>query len=296
MSFVHLHVHTEYSLLDGSNKIKEYVSRVKELGMNSAAITDHGVMYGVIDFYRAAKAAGIKPILGCEVYVAPGSRFDKAPGMTDDRYYHLVLLAENQKGYENLTKIVSKGFVEGYYYKPRVDMEVLEKYHEGIIALSACLAGEVQKNLQRGMYQEAIASAKRYEEIFGKHNFFLELQDHGMQEQQMVNQQLIRLSMETGIELVATNDVHYTYAEDEKPHDILLCLQTGKKLDDENRMRYEGGQYYVKSEAQMKALFPYALEAIENTQKIADRCHVEIEFGVTKLQKYEVPDGYTSWE
>ena len=296
MSFVHLHVHTEYSLLDGSNKIKEYVSRVKELGMNSAAITDHGVMYGVIDFYRAAKAAGIKPILGCEVYVAPGSRFDKAPGMTDDRYYHLVLLAENQKGYENLTKIVSKGFVEGYYYKPRVDMEVLEKYHEGIIALSACLAGEVQKNLQRGMYQEAIASAKRYEEIFGKHNFFLELQDHGMQEQQMVNQQLIRLSMETGIELVATNDVHYTYAEDEKPHDILLCLQTGKKLDDENRMRYEGGQYYVKSEAQMKALFPYALEAIENTQKIADRCHVEIEFGVTKLPKYDVPDGYTSWE
>ena len=296
MSFVHLHVHTEYSLLDGSNKIKEYVSRVKELGMNSAAITDHGVMYGVIDFYRAAKAAGIKPILGCEVYVAPGSRFEKTPGMTDDRYYHLVLLAENQKGYENLTKIVSKGFVEGYYYKPRVDMEVLEEYHEGIIALSACLAGEVQKYLQRGMYQEALAAAKRYEGIFGKNNFFLELQDHGMQEQQLVNQQLLRLSMQTGIELVATNDVHYTYAEDEKPHDILLCLQTGKKLDDENRMRYEGGQYYVKSEDEMKALFPYALEALENTQKIADRCHVEIEFGVTKLPKYDVPDGYTSWE
>ena len=296
MSFVHLHVHTEYSLLDGSNKIKEYVSRVKELGMNSAAITDHGVMYGVIDFYRAAKAAGIKPILGCEVYVAPGSRFDKAPGMTDDRYYHLVLLAENQKGYENLTKIVSKGFVDGYYYKPRVDMEILEEYHEGIIALSACLAGEVQKNLQRGMYLEALAAAKRYEDIFGKNNFFLELQDHGMQEQQMVNQQLIRLSMDTGIALVATNDVHYTYAEDEKPHDILLCLQTGKKLDDENRMRYEGGQYYVKSEDEMKHLFPYALDALENTQKIADRCHVEIEFGVTKLPKYDVPDGYTSWE
>jgi len=296
MSFVHLHVHTEYSLLDGSNKIKEYVSRVKELGMNSAAITDHGVMYGVIEFYRAAKAAGIKPILGCEVYVAPSSRFEKTPGMTDDRYYHLVLLAENQKGYENLTKIVSKGFVEGYYYKPRVDMEVLEEYHEGIIALSACLAGEVQKYLQRGMYQEALAAAKRYEGIFGKNNFFLELQDHGMQEQQLVNQQLLRLSMETGIELVATNDVHYTYAEDEKPHDILLCLQTGKKLDDENRMRYEGGQYYVKTEDEMKALFPYALEALENTQKIADRCHVEIEFGVTKLPKYDVPDGYTSWE
>ena len=296
MSFAHLHVHTEYSLLDGSNKIKEYVSRVKELGMNSAAITDHGVMYGVIDFYRAAKVAGIKPILGCEVYVAPGSRHDKAVGTTEDRYYHLVLLAENQKGYENLTKIVSKAFVEGYYYKPRVDMELLEEYHEGIIGLSACLAGEVQKNLQRMMYQEAFDAAKRYEGIFGKGNFFLELQDHGMPEQKMVNQQLLRLSQETGIELVATNDVHYTYAEDEKPHDILLCIQTGKKLDDENRMRYEGGQYYVKSEDEMKELFPYALEAIENTQKIADRCHVEIEFGVTKLPKYDVPEGYTSWE
>ena len=296
MSFTHLHVHTEYSLLDGSNKIKEYVARVKELGMNSAAITDHGVMYGVIDFYRAAKAAGIKPILGCEVYVAPGSRLEKTAGTTEDRYYHLVLLAENQKGYENLTKIVSKAFVEGYYYKPRVDMELLQEYHEGIIALSACLAGEVQKYLQRAMYQEAFAAAKRYEEIFGKGNFFLELQDHGMQEQMMVNQQLVRLSQETGIELVATNDVHYTYAEDEKPHDILLCIQTGKKLEDENRMRYEGGQYYVKSEEEMRALFPYALDAIENTQKIADRCHVEIEFGVTKLPKYDVPDGYTSWE
>ncbi len=296
MSFTHLHVHTEYSLLDGSNKIKEYVARVKELGMTSAAITDHGVMYGVIDFYRAAKAAGIKPILGCEVYVATGSRFEKTPGTTEDRYYHLVLLAETQKGYENLTKIVSKAFVEGYYYKPRVDMELLEQYHEGIIALSACLAGEVQKNLLRAMYQEAYFAAKRYEAIFGKGNFFLELQDHGMQEQQMVNQQLLRLSQETGIELVATNDVHYTFAEDEKPHDILLCIQTGKKLDDENRMRYEGGQYFVKSEDEMKQLFPYALDALENTQKIADRCNVEIEFGVTKLPKYDVPQGYTSWE
>ncbi len=296
MSFTHLHVHTEYSLLDGSNKIKEYVARVKELGMTSAAITDHGVMYGVIDFYRAAKAVGIKPILGCEVYVAPGSRFEKTPGTTEDRYYHLVLLAETQKGYENLTKIVSRAFVEGYYYKPRVDMELLKEYHEGIIALSACLAGEVQKNLQRVMYQEALVAAKRYEAIFGKGNFFLELQDHGMQEQAMVNQQLLRLSQETGIELVATNDVHYTFAEDEKPHDILLCIQTGKKLGDENRMRYEGGQYYVKSEEEMKFLFPYALEAVENTQKIADRCHVEIEFGVTKLPRYDVPAGYTSWE
>jgi len=297
MSFAHLHVHTEYSLLDGSNKIKEYVARVKELGMNSAAITDHGVMYGVIDFYNAAKNAGIKPILGCEVYVAPGSRFDKTPGnSSEDRYYHLVLLAENQTGYQNLMKIVSKGFVDGYYYKPRVDMEVLEQYHEGIIALSACLAGEVQKFLLRGMYAEAMEAAKRYENIFGKDNFFLELQDHGMQEQGMVNQQLLRLSQDTGIELVATNDVHYTYADDEKPHDILLCIQTGKKLADEDRMRYEGGQYFVKSEDEMRALFPYALEAIENTQKIADRCNVDFEFHVTKLPRYDVPEGYTAWE
>ncbi|HBA62511.1 MAG TPA: DNA polymerase III subunit alpha [Lachnospiraceae bacterium] len=297
MNFAHLHVHTEYSLLDGSNKIKEYVARVKELGMNSAAITDHGVMFGVIDFYREAKAQGIRPILGCEVYVAPGSRFDKeAVGSGEDRYYHLVLLAENNTGYQNLMKIVSKGFVEGYYYKPRVDLEVLEEYHEGIIALSACLAGEVQRNLVRRMYDEAVKAARRYENIFGKGNFFLELQDHGIPEQGMVNQQLIRMSEETGIDLVATNDVHYTYAEDEKAHDILLCIQTGKKLADEDRMRYEGGQYYVKSAEEMAELFRYAPEALENTQKIADRCHVEIEFGVTKLPKYDVPEGYTSWE
>ena len=297
MSFAHLHVHTEYSLLDGSNKIKECVARVKELGMDSVAITDHGVMFGVIDFYRAAKAEGIKPILGCEVYVAPGSRFDKEPGVRgEDRYYHLVLLAENDQGYHNLMKIVSRGFTEGYYYKPRVDMEVLREFHEGIIALSACLAGEVQKNVLRGMYEEGKAAALRYQEIFGEGNFFLELQDHGMQEQKQVNQSLLRMSQETRIPLVATNDVHYTYAEDEKPHDMLLCIQTGKKLADEDRMRYEGGQYYIKSEEEMKGLFPYALEALENTQKIADRCNVEIEFGVTKLPKYDVPEGYTSWE
>ena len=297
MSFAHLHVHTEYSLLDGSNKIKECVARVKELGMDSVAITDHGVMFGVIDFYRAAKAAGIKPILGCEVYVAPGSRFDKEPGVRgEDRYYHLVLLAENDQGYHNLMKIVSRGFTEGYYYKPRVDMQVLREFHEGIIALSACLAGEVQKNILRGMYEEGKAAALRYQEIFGEGNFFLELQDHGMQEQKQVNQSLLRMSQETKIPLVATNDVHYTYAEDEKPHDMLLCIQTGKKLADEDRMRYEGGQYYIKSEEEMRGLFPYALEALENTQKIADRCNVEIEFGVTKLPKYDVPEGYTSWE
>lgn len=296
MSFAHLHVHTEYSLLDGSNKIKEYIARVKELGMDSAAITDHGVMYGAIDFYRAAKEAGIKPILGCEVYVAPGSRFDREKVEGEDRYYHLILLAENDIGYHNLMKIVSRGFTEGYYYKPRVDREVLETYHEGIICLSACLAGEVQKLLARGNYEEAKKAALWHQETFGTGNYFLELQDHGLPEQKNVNQQLLRLSQDTGIELVATNDVHYTYESDVDSHDILLCIQTGKKLADENRMRYEGGQFYVKSEEQMKELFPYALQAIENTQKIADRCSVEIEFGVLKLPKYDVPDGYTSWE
>ena len=296
MNFTHLHVHTEYSLLDGSNKINEYVARVKEMGMNSAAITDHGVMFGCIDFYRAAKAAGIKPILGCEVYVAPGSRFDREIGQAEDRYYHLVLLAENNHGYENLMKIVSKAFVDGFYYKPRVDMDLLQEYHEGIIALSACLAGEVAKNITRGMYEEAKSAALRYEKIFGKGNFFLELQDHGIPQQQRVNQQLLRMSQETGIALVATNDVHYTYDTDAEAHDILLCVQTRKLLSDENRMRYEGGQYYVKSPEEMAELFPYIPEALENTQKIADRCEVEIEFGVTKLPKFDVPAPYTSWE
>ena len=295
MAFVHLHVHTEYSLLDGSNKIKEYVKRVKELGMDSAAITDHGVMYGVIDFYKEAVAAGINPIIGCEVYVAPRSRFDRELTGGDDRYYHLVLLAENNTGYANLMKIVSCGFTEGYYYRPRVDMEVLQEYHEGIIALSACLAGEVQRYIQKGLVDEAGKVAKRYEACFGKGNFFLELQDHGIPTQQMVNSTLLRMSQELDIPLVATNDVHYTYAEDAQPHDILLCLQTGKKLADEDRMRYEGGQYYVKSEEEMKGLFPYAWEAVENTQRIADRCHVEIEFGKYKVPHYEVPEGYDSW-
>ncbi len=295
MAFTHLHVHTEYSLLDGSNKIKEYVKRVKELGMNSAAITDHGVMYGVIDFYKACKAEGINPILGCEVYVAPNSRFDKELTGGEDRYYHLVLLAENNKGYENLMKIVSRGFTEGYYYKPRVDMELLQEYHEGIIALSACLAGEVQRYIQKGLVDEAKKTALKYQDCFGKGNYFLELQDHGLPEQKLVNTTLLQMSKELDIPMVVTNDVHYTYADDVKPHDILLCLQTGKKLSDEDRMRYEGGQYYVKSEEEMKGLFPYAWEAVENTQRIADRCYVEIEFGVTKLPKFDVPEGYNSW-
>ena len=295
MAFTHLHVHTEYSLLDGSNKIKEYVKRVKELGMDSAAITDHGVMYGVIDFYKACKAEGINPILGCEVYVAPNSRFDKELTGGEDRYSHLVLLAENNKGYENLMKIVSRGFTEGYYYKPRVDMELLQEYHEGIIALSACLAGEVQRYIQKGLVDEAKKAALKYQDCFGKGNYFLELQDHGLPEQKLVNTTLLQMSRELDIPMVVTNDVHYTYADDVKPHDILLCLQTGKKLSDEDRMRYEGGQYYVKSEEEMKGLFPYAWEAVENTQRIADRCHVEIEFGVTKLPKFDVPEGYNSW-
>ena len=304
MAFTHLHVHTEYSLLDGSSKIKELVARAKELGMDSLAITDHGVMYGVIDFYRAAKDAGIKPIIGCEIYVSPGSRFERETGHNEDRYYHLVLLAENDRGYHNLMKIVSKGFTEGYYYKPRVDYEVLEQYSEGIIALSACLAGEVQKYLARNMYDEACKSALRYQKIFGKGNFFLELQDHGIDMQKKVNMDLLRMSSELGIELVATNDIHYIYDTDYEAHDILLCIQTGKKVMDEDRMRYEGGQYYLKSEEEMRALFPYALQAIDNTAKIAARCNVEIEFGVRKLPKYQVPkefwdseeeEGEASW-
>ena len=294
MAFTHLHVHTEYSLLDGSNKIKELVARTKELGMDSVAITDHGVMYGVIDFYRAARAAGIRPIIGCEVYVAPNSRFDKA-GQQDNKYNHLVLLAENNTGYHNLMKLVSKGFTEGFYYKPRVDMEVLRQYHEGIIALSACLAGIVPEYIQKGLYEEAKSKALELESVFGKGNFFLELQDHGIPAQKTVNNSLLRMSQETGIELVATNDIHYTYAEDEKPHDILLCIQTGKKVADEDRMRYEGGQYYVKSEEEMKKLFPYAKQACENTHKIAKRCHVDIEFGKYKLPEFPVPEGYDAW-
>ena len=295
MAFTHLHVHTEYSLLDGSSKIKEITKRAKELGMDSLAITDHGVMYGAIDFYRAALANDIKPIIGCEVYVAPGSRFDKEANAGEDRYYHLILLAENNTGYENLCRIVSKGFVDGFYYKPRVDYEVLEKYSEGIICLSACLAGEVQRYLARDEYEKAKEAAVRHLNIFGKDNYFLELQDHGIPEQKTVNQALLRLSKELDIDLVCTNDVHYTYADDVEAHDILLCIQTGKKKSDEDRMRYEGGQFYLKSEEEMASLFKYAPQALENTHKIAERCNVTFEFGVTKLPNFEVPEGYTPW-
>jgi DNA polymerase-3 subunit alpha len=293
MEFTHLHVHTEYSLLDGSSKIKELVAQTKKLGMDSIAITDHGVMYGVIDFYKAAKEIGIKPIIGCEVYVAPGSRFIK-DSKQDDRYFHLVLLAENDQGYSNLMKLVSNGFTEGFYYKPRIDFELIEKYHEGIIALSACLGGELPSLLRSGRYNDAKEIALKYQSVFGSDNYFLELQDHGYPEQKTVNQQLIKLSKETGIKLVATNDSHYTYKEDEQAHDILLCIQTNKKVDDVDRMRYEGGQFYLKSPEEMYKLFPYATDALRNTHDIAERCNVEIEFGVTKLPEFDVPEGYNA--
>lgn len=294
MSFTHLHVHTEYSLLDGSSKIKELVHQAKELGMDSIAITDHGAMYGVINFYRAAKAEGIKPIIGCEIYVTTGSRFDKEASQGDKRYYHLVLLAQNDTGYHNLMKIVSRGFTEGFYYKPRVDYEVLEEYKEGLIALSACLAGEVATYIRENNYEKAKNTALRLQDLFGKDNFFLELQDHGIPDQTKVNTALLKMSKETGIDLVATNDIHYTFKEDAEAHDILLCIQTGKKVQDEDRMRYEGGQYYLKSPEEMQRLFPYAREAIENTGKIAKRCNVEIVFGEQKVPEYDVPEGYTA--
>lgn len=295
MDFTHLHVHTEYSLLDGSAKIKELVARAKELGMKALAITDHGVMYGAIDFYKAAKAAGIKPIIGCEVYVAPGSRFDREITKGEDRYYHLVLLAKNNQGYKNLSKIVSKGFTEGYYYKPRVDLEVLRTYSEGIIALSACLAGEVAVNLRKNRYEQAKETALTYLDIFGEGNYYLEMQDHGIPEQRIVNAGIMRLSQETGIPMVVTNDSHYINADDAEAHDVLLCIQTGKLVTDEDRMRYDGGQYYLKSPEEMAELFPYAKDALENTCRIADMCNVEIVFGEQKVPAFDVPAGYSAF-
>lgn len=294
MEFTHLHVHTGYSLLDGAAKIKELVHRAKELGYDSLAITDHGVMYGVIEFYEACLAEGIKPILGCEVYVSPGSRFDREASRGEDRYYHLVLLAENDKGYHNLSKIVTRGFTEGFYYKPRVDMEVLQEFHEGVIALSACLAGEVAVNLRRGNYEGAKEAAIRHRDIFGENNYFLEMQDHGIPEQQTVIAGVMRLSKELGIPTVATNDSHYIYKEDWEAHDVLLCIQTGSKVDDEDRMRYAKGQFYLKSKEEMAELFPFAADALENTHKIAERCNVNIVFGEQKVPKFDVPEGYTA--
>ena len=295
MAFTHLHVHTGYSLLDGSGKIPEMVARAKELGMDSLAITDHGAMYGAIEFYKACKKEGIKPVIGCEVYVAPGKCTDKENSVSDERYRHMVLLAESNEGYRNLIKIVSKGFTEGFYYKPRVDDGILEKYHKGIIALSACLAGEIPRYLVQGRYEDALASARKYNKIFGEGNFFLEMQDHGLSDQTTANQGIIRLHNETGIPLVVTNDVHYTFADDAEAHDILLCIQTQKKVQDTDRMRYEGGQFYLKSEEEMRTLFPAFPEAYDNTQKIADRCNVEFEFNKYKLPHFDVPEGYTSF-
>lgn len=292
--FTHLHVHTEYSLLDGSAKIKELIARAKELNMDSIAITDHGAMYGVIDFYKEAKAQGIKPVIGCEVYVASKSRFSKEN--TGFNYCHLVLIAENNEGYQNLIKLVSYGFIEGFYYKPRIDIELLKKYHKGIIASSACLAGPVARNILQVSYEKAKEVALEYDEIFGRGNFFLELQDHGLKDQQIVNHALMRLHNETGIPMICTNDSHYIYKEDSTPHDILLCIQTGKTVNDSDRMRYEGGQFYLKSSDEMYELFPYAEEALENTWKIAQRCNVEFTFHDLKLPRFDVPEGKTASE
>ena len=296
MAFTHLHVHTGYSLLDGSARIPELVSRAKELGFDSLAITDHGVMYGAIDFYKECRKQGIRPIIGCEVYVSPGSRFDREAGKEDERYYHLILLAENNEGYANLSRIVTRGFTEGYYYKPRVDREVLKKYHKGIICLSACLQGEVAFYLRRHLYDDAKRAALDHLAIFGEGNYFLEMQDHGYSDDSVVNAGVMRISQETGIPMVVTNDSHYIYKEDWEAHDILLCIQTASKVADENRMRYEGGQFYLKSEEEMRALFPYAPEALENTHRIAERCNVEITFGEQKIPRYDVPDGMTADE
>ena len=292
MAFTHLHVHTEYSLLDGSGRIKDMISSAKEAGMDSIAITDHGVMYGVIDFYNAAKEAGIKPIIGCEVYVAPESRFDREASKGDERYHHLILLAENNIGYANLMKLVSKGFTDGFYYKPRIDKEILREYHKGLIALSACLAGEIPSLLVKNDYPAALDAAREYVDIFGKNNFFIELQDHGIEEQRRANQGLMRIAEELGLDMVVTNDVHYVHKDDAKSHDILLCIQTGKKVGDTERLTYRFGEFYLRTEEEMREIFPYCPEAVDNTHKIADRCNVEIEFGITKLPAYDCPDGY----
>jgi len=295
MQFCHLHTHTEYSLLDGEASIKKLVARVKELGMDSCAITDHGSMYGVVDFYREAKAQGIHPIIGCEVYMAPRSRFDKVHDI-DNKTSHLILLAENQKGYKNLIKLVSAGYIDGFYYKPRIDFEMLKEHSEGIIALSACIAGEVPKALLRGDYDEAKKIALKYAEVLGKDNYFLEIQDHGLSEQKRIIPDMLRLSEETGIGLVATNDIHYLKKEDAKYQDVLMCIQMEKKVDDPDRMKFETEEFYIKSPEEMMSLFEYVPQAIENTEKIAKRCNVDFDFGTRHLPAYAVPDGKDAFE
>ncbi len=293
--FVHLHVHTEYSLLDGANRIKDLIRRATELGMKSLAITDHGVMYGVIDFYKEAKKFGIKPILGCEVYMANRSRLDKQAGIDADNG-HLILLAKNQTGYKNLMKLVSSGFTEGYYYKPRIDMDILSRHSEGLIALSACLSGDIPKAILKNDYNKAKSLTLKYSDIMGTGNFFLELQNNGLEEQNLVNQNLIRLSKETGIPLVATNDAHYLRREDAKAHEVLLCIQTGKKITDEDRMKFSSDDFYIKSPDEMSQLFRNIPEAIENTVRIADSCNLELEFNKLHLPEFDVPENADPFE
>ena len=287
--FVHLHVHSEYSLLDGACRISKLAETAAARGQTACAITDHGVMYGVIDFYRAAKKCGIKPIIGCEVYCAARTRFDREGG-TDREHNHLVLLCENNKGYENLCKMVSLAWTEGFYGKPRVDWELLEQYHEGLIALSACLAGRIPQELLHGDYDEAKRSALRYQQIFGEGNFYLELQDHGIEEQRRVAPLILKLTQETGIPLVVTNDAHYLNPEDSRMHHVLLCIQTNHTVNDDDAMEFGSDEFYLKSEEEMRALFPAVPEAADNTVKIAERCKVEFEFGKTKLPHFEVPN------
>lgn len=298
-NFTHLHVHTEYSLLDGKSIVKELVSRAKELGYDSLAITDHGVMYGCLAFYKECKAQGIKPIIGCEVYVSPTSMTDKSPAdssTSDDRYNHLVLLVENEQGYKNLCKICSIGFTEGFYYKPRVDVSVLEKYHEGLICLSACLAGAIPSAILKGDFDKALSIAQKYQQIFGKEKFFIELQDHGIREEKAVAPYLIQLSQKIGAELVVTNDSHYTTKDEAEAHDVLLCIQTGAKVKDEKRMRFQGEEFYLKSEEEMRQLFPAFPQAYDNTHKIADMCNFDYELGKVHLPYFEVPDEFESHE
>ena len=288
--FVHLHVHSEFSLLDGANRIKDLPVRAKELGMDSIAITDHGVMFGAIDFYKACKANGVKPIIGCEVYVAPRTRFDKEPNI-DNKYYHLILLAKNNDGYKNLAKLVSLSFVDGYYYKPRIDKEILEKYHEGLICCSACLGGEVAQNILKDNLEEAEKVAIWHKNVFGE-DYYLEVQSNTMPNQILVNQKLVELSRKLDIPLVATNDAHYLKKEDSYNHEVLLCIQTGKRMTDSDRMKFETDDFYIKSPEEMKDYFKNIPEAIENTVKIAEKCNVEFEFGHTILPNYDVPEEF----
>ena len=297
MSFVHLHLHTEFSLLDGACRIKKLVERVKELGQDAVAITDHGCMYGVIDFYRACKAEGIKPIIGCEVYVAPRgrTRFQKVHEFDADSR-HLVLLCRNEEGYRNLSYMVSQAYLEGFYIKPRIDMDLLREHAGGLIACSACLGGELPKLLLAGEYEQAKAVALEMRELFGEDGYYLELQDHGIAAQKQVNAALVRIHEETGIPLIATNDAHYLRQEDAETQDVLMCIQMGKTVDDPNRMKFETDQFYVKSEDEMAALFPNYPEALENTAKIAKLCDVEFEFGKYHLPHFQLPEGWTDGE